>query len=251
MTVARLQVLVALIFFTLSSMSGAANAQTPDLEADRPGSPIPIVTFEIVRPGVNPPHYAIAVESAGRAAYRADEKTEQEVGSGAQTEEPYFLKFTVSEPNRSLIFELAKQANMFKGDFDYTKSRIANTGIKTLAYSEGRLADPFQYPVEGIQNKTTYNWSENVAIQELTRIFEGMQTTLEFGRRLEFERRFDKLGLDQELKRLQELQKSGQAQEVQAIEAVLTNISNDLSVMHVARQRAREILNASRGKSQG
>lgn len=247
MKAARSQVLVALLLATLFS---TAKAQTPDLEPNRSGSPIPIVSFELVRPGVSPPHYSIAVESTGNAAYRADETAQGDKG-GTSGEEPYLLKFTISEPNRSRIFELAKQANLFKGNFDYTKTRIANTGAKTLSYSEGRLPDPFQYPVKGIQNQTTYNWSENPAIQELTRIFEGIQTTLEFGRRLDFDRRFDKLGLDAELKRLQELQKSGQVQEMQAIETVLANISNDVSIMHIARQRAKEILNASRAKSQG
>lgn len=248
MTVARLQVLALVLSCILLS---GAQAQTPDLDPNGVASPTPIVSFDLVRPGVTPPHYSIAVESTGKAAYRAEERTEQDDNPATSTEEPYVLKFTISEPNRSRIFELAKQANLFKGNFDYTKSRIANTGAKTLTYAEGKLPEPFHYPVEGILSQTTYNWSENPAIQELTRIFEGIQVTLEFGRRLDFDRRFDKLGLDGELKRLQEMQKSGQVQEVQAIETVLNNISNDVSVMHIARQRAREILNASRGKMQG
>lgn len=229
----------------------SAYAQTPNLEPGSAGSPVPIVSFELVRPGVEPSHYSIAVESTGKAAYRADEDGKQGENSSSTAGDPYLVKFTVSEPNRSRIFELAKQANLFNGNFDYTKTRIANTGTKTLTYSEGQLPTPFQYPVKGVQNQATYNWSENPAIQELTRIFEGMQTTLEFGRRLDFERRFDKLGVEAELKRLQELQKNGQAEEIQAIETILTNISNDSSVMHIARERAREILNASRAKTSG
>ncbi len=248
MKVGRLQVLVALFFGVWIS---AAHSQVPDLEPTRPGSPVPIVSFELVRPEVQPPHYAIAVESTGRAAYRSEPATNAADDKTTSAEEPYMVEFTMSDPTRSRIFELAKQANMFKGNFDYTKTRIANTGAKTLAYSEGRLQTPLQIPVKGVHTQTTYNWSENPAIQELTKIFEGIQTTLEFGRRLEFDRRFDKLGLDAELKKLQELQKGGQVEEVQAIAPVLTKISDDVSVMHIARKRAREILNTANGKSQG
>jgi hypothetical protein len=228
--------LIALLFVIWSSTFTVA--QTPNLNPDTGSSPIPIVSFELERPGGQPPHYSIAVESTGRAAYRAEEQP----GQGQDPGEPYVTKFTVSDPNKTRIFELAKQANRFNGKFDYIKSKIANTGAKTLTYSEGRLPDIYQYPVKGVQNQTTYNWSENPAIQQLTQMFEGMAATLEFGRRMDFARRFDKLGLDAELKRLQEMQKSGQVDELQAIAPTLTNISNDVSVMHIARERARQIL---------
>jgi hypothetical protein len=245
MIAARRYVLAFLsLFLTIIAPVSLAKAQRPDLHPGYATSPTPIVSFEFERPGMRPPHYAISVESTGKAAYRADEV----VGQDDSSQEPYILKFTVSEPNRSRIFELAQQTNFFKGNFNYTKTRIADTGTKTLMYSEGGIPDVYTFPVEGVLNRTTYNWSENPAIQQLTSIFQGIETTLEFGRRLEFDRRFDKLALDSELKQLQEMQKGGQALEIQAIAPVLTNISNDFSVMHIARQRAQQILKAAQPK---
>lgn len=220
-----------------------AQAQTPDLEPDRQGSPVPVITFDYVHPGVDPPHYAVAIESTGRAAYRSDPAPDKGVADDA-----YIVKFTASEETRQRIFALADQVNHFNGNFDYTKTKIANTGAKTLTYSVGHLPSTLAQPVKGQQNQTTYNWSENPAIQELTAIFQGISATLEFARRLDFERRFDKLGLDAELKRMEQMQKDGQLYELQAVAPSLTNIVNDFGVMHIARERAKRILAAASKK---
>ncbi|HYG99137.1 MAG TPA: hypothetical protein VD837_08395 [Terriglobales bacterium] len=217
------------------------SAQTPDLRPDAQGSPVPVITFDLVRPGMNPPHWAIAVESTGRAAYRSDPAPENEKIDG----DPYIVKFTVSDATSRRIFELAEQTNRFQGNFDYTKSRIADTGTKTLTYTVGHLPSNLAQPVKGQRNQTSYNWSSNPAIQEITSIFQGIATTLEFARRLDFSRRFDKLGLDAELKRMEEMQKAGQLYEVRAVAPTLTNIMNDVSVMHIARERAKRILKAA------
>lgn len=231
-----------LIFVTLLIAAGhPANAQKPDLEPDTQVSPVPVIKFEFVRPGVDPPHYAIAIESTGRAAYRADPAPDK----GQIPGDPYIVKFTASDRTRQRIFELADQVNRFNGNFDYTKSRIANTGLKTLVYSVGRLETIVGQPVKGQHNQTTYNWSENPAIQELTSLFEGISTSMEFARRIDFDRRFDKLGLDAELKRMEQMQKDGQLQEVHAVAPSLSRIVDDFSVMHIARERAKRILAAA------
>jgi hypothetical protein len=234
---------VLLTFFVLFSLRPGL-AQEPTLEPGRSDATVPMVSFDFEHPAMDPDHYAIAVQSTGPAAYRS----EPLVRLGEPPGDPYLVKFTMSPSTCQRVFELAKQTNYFKGEFEYTKSKIANTGIKTLTYMEGHFPPDLEHPVKGKLNQTTYNWSENPAIQELTRIFQGISTTLEFGHRLDFERRFDKLGLDAELKRMAEMQKTGQLEEVQAIAPTLKNIANDVSVMHIARQRAQEILTGAASK---
>lgn len=229
-----------IVLFALLLMMCFAQAQTPDLEPDAQGSPVPVVTFDLVRRGVDPPHYAIAIESTGRAAYRADPAPDKEQTDG----DPYIVKFTASQQTSERIFALADQANRFNGNFDYTKTRIADTGAKTLTYSVGHLPTDLTQPVRGQHNQTTYNWSANPAIQELTAIFQGISATMEFARRLDFEKRFDKLGLDAELKRMEQMQKDGQLHEVQAVAPTLNAIANDFAVMRIARERAKRILTA-------
>lgn len=229
-----------LLFFAVMLILSMAQAQTPDLNPDTQGSPVPVISFDLVRPGVDPPHYSIAIESTGRAAYRADPAPDKEADG-----EPYFVKFTASEQTRERVFALAEQVNRFNGNFDYTKSRIADTGAKTLTYSVGHLPTVLGQPVKGQQNQTTYNWSTNPAIQELTAIFQGISATVEFARRLDFERRFDKLGLDAELKRMEQMQKDGHLHEVQAVAPTLSAIADDFAVMRIARERAKRILAAA------
>ncbi len=231
-----------ILFALLTVIASEAWAQTPTLEPNSPDNArVPTVVFNYVWNSAQPPHYVIAVQSTGTAAYRSDPAPEK----GEMAGDPYFTKFVVSEPTRTQIFELAKQANYFKGSFDYTKSRIAQTGTKTLTYMEGPLVENLNYPVQGRENQASFNWSENPAIQQLTKIFQNMSMTFELGRTLDFERRFDKLGLEATLKYAEEQQKQGNLQQLQVIAPVLKRIANDVSVMNIARERAKRLLAAS------
>ena len=233
------------IGFCLIALFQTGRSQVPNLEPNRKlNPPLPIVAFDFVWTSAKPAHYAIAVESIGNAAYRSDET----FANGKPAGDPYIEKFVITEPTRSKIFELAKEANYFKGDFDFTKSRVANTGIKTLTYMEGNLVDNFDIPVKGQEHQVTYNWSQNPAIQQLTSIFQGISATFELGQKLEFERRFDKLGLDAELKSAEEMQKNGSLEQIQAIAPTLKKIADDVSVMHIARERAKRLLGAAGGQ---
>jgi hypothetical protein len=225
----------------LAAMLAASYAQTPNLEPNQPGDkPVPQVAFDLVFPGVTPSHYSVAVQSTGRAAYRSDDLGTQGKQSSAAGE-PYLLEFTVSEPTRTRIFQLAQQTNYFQGDFNYTKTRVADTGTKTLSYSEGP-ANSFDTPTSGKRTQTVYNYSQNPAIQQLTSIFQQVSATLELGRRLAYLHRFDKLGLDAELKRAEEMENEQQLLELQAIAPTLRSIADDYSVLHIAREHAQHLL---------
>lgn len=216
-------------------------SQQPNLEPNSPSDkPVPTVGFEIAFSGATPAHYAVAVESSGRAAYRSDDLR---AGSSVQqpTGVPYVVRFTISDATRSRIFALAKQAKFFKGNFDYTKTRVANTGTKTLRYGEGS-ADSFTSPTRGEFTSTTYNYSENPAIQQLTAIFQSISSTLELGRRLESMHRYERLGLDEELKNAEQAASDHQLVELDAIAPALQAIAQDPAVLHIARERAQHLL---------
>jgi len=174
------------------------------------------------------------VDSSGNARYISREKSQadQNAKEGIQEPEPDFeLSFTMSSKNRDKVFQLAKDTNYFNGSFDYTAHRIANTGTKVLTYADS--ARIFQ---------TTYNWSENKSIDQLTKLFQGISCTIEHGRKLQFLRRFDKLGLEKELKGMEEAAQSGYMAEIQIIAPTLENIANDPAILHIARERARRLL---------
>ena len=228
-------------------VAAAAFAQTPNLEPRRPDNPaVPTVTFSFDWPSIEPHHYSVVVDSTGRAAYEsltagglAAETVAEESDKPAENE-PYDVKFTVSAATRNRIFELAKQLNYFQGDFDFKKHKVAFTGNKTLVYAEGNK-----------RYQTSYNWSENPAIEELTNLFNGIANTEEAARRLEQLRRFDKLGLNQELARMEDMSQSHSLAELQSIAPLLQELASDPAVMNIARQRAQKLLRLSQRQAGG
>jgi len=60
--------------------------------------------------------------------------------------------------------------------------------------------------------------------------------------RLDFDRRFDKLGLDADLEGLEKEAKEGHLYEVQVIAPILQRLATDRTVLHVAQMRAQHIL---------
>jgi hypothetical protein len=227
---ARFQSAILVIALFTSALVYSQTPQAPNLEPNRPERPrVPTVTFTFNWPSIEPHRYVITIDSSGNAAYQSwmsDATAEQSVAG-----DPYMLKFTVSASTRDRIFALVPQLNYFNADFEYRKHRVAATGDKTLAY-----ADPDK------QYQTKYNWSENQGIRELTDLFQGISTTIETGRRLERLRRFDPLGLDAELKSLENLAVEHRALELQVIAPVLQQLADDPRVMNIARQSARHIL---------
>lgn len=179
--------------------------------------------------------YTISVDDAGNAHFEG-------VGSPVESgnDDSFSQDFTMSDANRQKVFELAKKANYFQGNFEGKQKNIAHTGEKTLEY-HGKGDGGGQ----AISHRTTYNYSPNSDIQELTRLFQSIALTLDFGRKLAFQYRFDKLGMDDRLKSLQDMQASHFVEELQAIEPILQKIATDPNLMNIARVTAKQLLNSA------
>ena len=222
-----IRLIVAVVLLTTAT---ALLAQVPVLDPRNPNdNPAPIVSFEFTFDGANPPHYGLSVEAGGRAAYRSDD----EVPTKGATENgtPYLVKFLISRGTADRIFELAKSLNYFQGDFDYRGGRIANMGAKTLTFKNGET-----------QHSATYNYSQNQNLQQLTSLFQGISNSLEYRRRLERLYRYDKLGLDGELRSMEDDLKRNYLAELQIDESILKQIVGDSAVMNITRRRAESIL---------
>ncbi|HEY7354241.1 MAG TPA: hypothetical protein VH596_15850 [Terriglobales bacterium] len=198
------------------------------LEAAALGQQAPAtVSFTLEFVGSNPSHYEIQVASDGQGSYssngRIDEHSEA-VDGGAE-------EFRISDTLRERIFDLARRAHYFSGKVDAGKKNIANTGTKTLAYKDATH-----------DSKATYNYSGQQPIEQLTVLFQGLSTTLEYGRRLAYFHKYEKLALDNELKKMEELQRGNNLPDVKAVAPQLTQIVNDTSVMNVSRARAQRLL---------
>ena len=196
----------------------------------------PTVTFKFFWEQGRPwTAYKLTVASTGAAHFEGVPSATENGDTDAFQQD-----FNISTANRDKIFELAKKLNYFKGDFDFHQKRIAKTGEKTLIYHaapEGGVPG-----VSAIDNSTSYNFSQNADVQELTRLFQSIATTLDYGRKLAFQYRFDKLGLDARLRELQELQSSKFAEELNAIRPILQKIASDPNTMHISRETAQQLL---------
>jgi hypothetical protein len=205
------------------------------------------ISFKQVWKQAQPAEFAIVVHRNGQVEYTSMDKdltppqernapVESNAEQSAQaqdaaSQDAFHKQFEASEGLWDKLAGLAKQANYFDGQFDFTKHAIAQTGKKTLTYSDLTR-----------HTSTTYNYSEDPSIQELTAVFQGISSTIEGGRKLEFDRRFDKLSLDQDLKGLEDMSNSGRLEQVQAIAPLLQQLANDRTVLHIAQQRAQRIL---------
>jgi hypothetical protein len=224
-----LVLLVALLTFSTTPLLSQAQAATPDAGRQQDAA-VPVITFDLNWEAATPQNYAITMDANGKAQYISRSPTRASEGSD-EPDPDYTLAFTMSAANRDRILQLARELNYFNGNFDFTQHKVANTGRKTLAY-----ADPSR------NFHTTYNWSENKSIEEITRIFQGISNTVEHGRKLQFMKRFDKLALAGELKAMETMSQSNYLAEVQIIAPLLQNIANDPSVLHLARQSASRLL---------
>lgn len=177
--------------------------------------------------GANPSHYEITIDHDGHGTYISNGQLSRD----AQPAELTPVPFVISDSVRNQIFDLAKHAHYFEGKVDSGRTNIANTGAKTLSYHD-----------EKHDTKTTYNYSEIPVIEQETSIFQNLSTTLEFGRRLTFFHKYQKLALDDELKRMDDLRRDGMLGDVQAIAPILREIANDQRVMNVTRSRALRLL---------
>jgi hypothetical protein len=184
------------------------------------------ITFSLDFPDSSPEHYSIEVQSDGRAHYESSGK----LSADSDVRDDYQTDFTLGDATRARIFDLAAKAHFFSGKVDSGK-KLAFTGAKKLVYKDGQRS-----------SSADYNYSQQPAVQQLTALFQSVSATMEFGRRLTYFHRYQKLALDDELKRMEDLAKRGELGELEAVSPILKNIYEDSSVINVVRARARRIM---------
>jgi hypothetical protein len=209
--------MVALVYLIACFMSSAQAQQTA----------VPTVTFTLDFPGSEPDHYVVSVSEDGRSSYDSDGKLSPDSDGG----DSFHADFTMSQAGRTRVFDLAKRAHYFEGQIDSKNKKLASTGSKTLTYKDAQK-----------NTSATYNYSPVPPVQDLTNFFQSLSTTLEFGHRLDYHLRYQKLALDEELKNMEEALNSGGLAEISAVAPVLQRILDDPAVIKVVRARAQRML---------
>jgi len=192
----------------------------------------PVVTFTVDFPGSQPEHYSIRVQSDGPAHYESSGRLSADSAeTDSHDKDSFDFDFAVAPETRQKIFELAAKAGYFQKDVDSRHKGLAFTGKKTLSYKDARRS-----------GESNYNYSSNPAVQDLTTLLQSLASTLEFGHRLQYDRHYQKLALDEELKRMEGMARSNELVEVTAIQPILDEIIADQSVINVTRARAQRLL---------
>jgi hypothetical protein len=191
------------------------------------GADAATVVFSLDFPNSDPSHYSISVTTDGHAKYECLAK----ISPDSDDREPYSSEFDFSQATRSRVFDLAAQAHYFAGKVDSGNRKLAFTGAKKLVYRDGERTTTGEY-----------NYSSVPAVQQLTAIFQAVAATLDYGRRIDSYHRYQKLALDEELKRMEGQARSNELAELQAVQPVLQEIFNDATVINVVRARAQRII---------
>jgi hypothetical protein len=213
----------------IAGVSFAVARQQPNHDPAPPA----MITFKLDFPQSDPQDYSITIDANGHARYECTGPVVADAES-----ETYHSEFEVTPQTRDKVFEWAKQARYFSGKIDSGNRRLAFTGTKILTYE-----DPQH------DNTARYDYSSLAPVRELTDFFQGMAATLEYGRRLAYYHRYQKLALDDELKRMEDQVKSNELNELQSVTPVLQDIVNDSSVINVTRARAQELMEIGNGGS--
>jgi len=202
------------------------HAQAGGTRPEPAPSALPTVTFTLDFPGSDPSHYVIQVRREGDASY----DSRSNASPDPDETDAFHLDFKISDAMREKIFDLTAHAGYFENSLE-SRRRVASTGSKTLAYKDSQRS-----------TQATFNYSQIPAVQELTTLFQNLSLTLEFARRLQYDYHYQKLALDAELKRMEEMSKANSLEELQAAAPILNQIAGDPSVINVVRARAQRLV---------
>jgi hypothetical protein len=215
---------VTLVAAALIACFPNAVGQNPQLQT-RNGSRFPTVVFSSVLWNANPASYSIAVDATGSATYQSTQDSADRSGV------PYTIEFQTSDATRRITFNIARELNLFNGDFPVSLGSPETTPVRTLVYHDITF-----------NNHITYSDSTDSQIQELTSVFEEISATFEFARRLGYFHQHDKERLEPELTRMQASAERHMLRELQAVTPALKSIASDKSLSDRVRKQAEAIL---------
>jgi hypothetical protein len=208
----------ALLFLTTCFLLASASAQTVG-ENSSAGSQ-PQIAFVLDFPGQPIPHYKINLTEDGNGSYDS---------ADARVPVTFALGTAAAEP----LFALARQLQFFRGQFAASR-KVAFMGTKTFRYngSDG-------------SGETTFTYTENKKLEQLTSNFQALALTLQLGQQLLADARFNRMAVDRDMVGLKESLARHTAAYPQAISSVLAVITDDTNMVAPVRRDAGAILQSA------
>jgi hypothetical protein len=219
--------------------SGACMAELQQaVGTGQPQSAPAAITFQFDREGLAVPRYTIVLHEDGTGTYHAEEVERRSADSAVQQVSLKVIDrpLKVTSETAGKIFQTARELKRFDLFCGTKAKNIANTGKMTLSYKGP----------DG-SGSCMYNYSDEKNVTMLTEMVYGIAYTMEVGRKLEFEHRYDRLGLDAELLSLEKAIADKNALELGNIAPQLNSLAFDTEVMQRVRTRAAKLLEQSSG----
>ena len=199
------------------------------------------VSFHFARPGLAVTEYTLKVWDDGTGSYvatqagpaSANKYSVEPLAAATHSKQEVHL----TDAMRGRLFGLVQATHGLRS-CDAHRKGIADTGAKTLtvhtAYENGEK-----------DLSCTYNYSEDKAVVELTNLFQAMAVTLDMGRKMASDEKYDRLALDGDMTLLVEEVKDGRAAGVSNIRETLKGIAEDAAVLERVKVRAGKLLEFS------
>lgn len=178
------------------------------------------VTFRKVFKQSFPEFVEIKVSENGQATYDIRQLDEQ------ANPQP----FAVSRPLVEKIFQLAAQLHHFDGPNLDIHRKIANLGEKTFRYEKGSEV-----------HETTFNYTLDASAGQLLDLFEGLGREQIDLTNLERAMRYDRLGVNDAVVRLETDYNNKLIPEPERLLASLDQLAADEKYLDIARQKARTL----------
>ncbi len=151
--------------------------------------------------------------------------------SHSLTDPPSPHPIRISADTTQRIFSLADFLDDFRGLNLDSRHRVANMGLKVFTYEAGTEI-----------NRVQFNYTENRAAQQLADILDKISNVEEQINQLEYDMRYDHLGLPQTLLQIQNGLYDHDYVEAALMIPTLEKISADSRYLHLAQVRAQEIV---------
>jgi len=182
---------------------------------------LPTVFFSRTLAGSVPPYVEVTLHKDGRATYRESVKDPDEVP----------IEFRLKEHEVDEIFDLVAKVDYLRNPIE-SGLKVANMGAKILRYSDGSQ-----------NNEVKYNYSQDPNANLLTDWFGKIIETEQHFIYLERTVKFDKLGVNQVLLRLQASIERKRLVAGDQFLPLLDRVVKNESYLNMARERAAVLAN--------
>jgi hypothetical protein len=179
------------------------------------------LTYSRIFKGSTPEYLLITVDSKGSGAFEGRKLDE------APSPRPFQLSAGTTER----IFALAGQLHNFQSVDLESHKKVANLGQKTLTYQQGEDV-----------NRVVFNYTENRIARDLVDLLEAVGIVEEHIGALEFEMKYDPLGLSQELLQIQIELNNKRLADPEMLIPALEKIAHGSRFLHLAQVRAQQII---------